>query len=166
MAITVVPNTDVVVRAVHAGVLLGRLKLGLERIYVSEMVCVRAPTLEPTIRALAQRFPERLVLVKAQRADGLAAALGVKRVRAVEYQFVGRELTARYEADFGYDKWSTPDALAGMIRMRVGDIPRGSNLLFLHELPLAFERWAAMDVDAMLALEREGKLARLKFSPP
>lgn len=65
VAITVVPNTDVVVHALNTGVLLQRLKRGLERIYVSEMAWIRAPRIEASLRALAHRFPERLVLVKA-----------------------------------------------------------------------------------------------------
>lgn len=64
VAITVMPSTDLVVRALHSGVLLERLKRGLERIYVSQMAWLRAPSIEVALRALAHRFPTRLVLVR------------------------------------------------------------------------------------------------------
>ena len=155
VAITVVPNTDVVVRALHSGVLLQRLKRGLERIYVSETAWIRAPRIEVTLRALAHRFPERLVLVKAETYALLSNALKVKRVRACEYQFVGYQLQGQYEDDFGYDKFDSPSALVGMAQLRVGDIPRGSRLLWLHELPLHFERWAGLDVDGIDELQNQ-----------
>lgn len=142
VAITVVPNTDVVVRALHTGVLLQRLKRGLERIYVSEMAWIRAPRIEASLRALAHRFPERLVLIKAESYGFLNSALRIKRVRASEYHCVGYQLQCQYEADFGYDKFNNPSALVGMLRLRIGNIPRGSRMLWMHELVVDFEQWA------------------------
>jgi len=161
VAVTVVPNTDVVVRALHSGVLLQRLKRGLERIYVSEMAWVRAPRIEVTLRALAHRFPERLVLVKAETYGLLSSALKVKRVRACEYQFVGYQLQGQYEDDFGYDKFDNPSALVGMAQLRVGDIPRGSRMLWLHELPVGFEQWGELNVDGINELQNQAAERRV-----
>jgi hypothetical protein len=160
VAITVVPNTDVVVRALDAGVLLLRLKGGLERIYVSEMAWIRAPRIEASLRALAHRFPERLVLVKAENYGLLSAALKIRRVRASEYQFIGCQLQSQYEDDFDYDKFDNPSALADMFRLRIGDIPRGSGMLWLHELPVDFEQWKGLDIDGMLNLEKQARERR------
>ena len=157
VAITVVPNTDVVVRALHSGVLLGRLKRGLERIYVSQMAWIRAPSVEASLRALAHRFPARLVLVRAEAFKSLSQILRVTRARAAEFQFIGSQLRGRYLEDFGYDLWDNPAALEGMIRLRIGEIPRGTGMLWLHEMPVELDRWAALDVDAMLSLEHDAK---------
>ncbi len=48
-SLTTIPNTDVVVRAIRRGVLLQRLKIGLERIYISEMAWIRAPSIETAL---------------------------------------------------------------------------------------------------------------------
>jgi hypothetical protein len=154
VAITLLPSTDVVVRALHTGVLLQRLQRGLERIYISEITWIRAPRIEATLRALAHRFPARLVLVKALRYQFLEKVLAVKRVRASEYQFIGLQLQERYEDDFGYDRYDNPAALAVMFRLRVGAVPRGLRLLWIHECVLDFEQWAGLDVDGMLRIEQ------------
>lgn len=153
VAIVIIPNTDVVVRAVHSGVLLNRLKNGLERIYVSEMAWIRAPSLKAPLMALAHRFPTRLVLVKAQRYQVLSMRMKIKRVRAAEYQFIGYQLQYRYEDDFGYDKFDSPKALDGMFRLRIGDLPRGHKLLWIHEQEVAFDAWAELDVNGMQRFE-------------
>lgn len=160
VAITVVPNTDLVVRALHTGILLQRLKRGLERIYVSEMAWVRAPRVEVTLRALAFRFPQRLVLVKAEGYKSLARILRANRVRAAEYQFIGSQLQERYEDDFGYDKFDHRSALDGMARLRVGDIPRGSRMLWMHEIAFDFDLWAGLDVDGITELENQADKRR------
>jgi hypothetical protein len=154
VAITLLPNTDVVVRAVHSGVLLQRLKAGMERIYISEMAWIRVPKLQATLRALAKRFPKQLVLVKAQSYGLWAQALKVARVRACEYQFIGAQLQDRYEEDYGYEKYYNTAPLQGMLRLRVGDIPRGTQLLWLHQMPVDFAVWDALDVDGMLGIEK------------
>src|ERR1035437_127127 len=64
--------------------------------------------------------------------------------------------------DFCYDKFDNPGALVGMARLRVGDIHRGSRLLWLHELPLDFERWAALDVDGIHELQNQAAERRLE----
>lgn len=84
VAITVMPSTDLVVRALHSGVLLERLKRGLERIYVSQMAWLRAPSIEVALRALAHRFPTRLVLVRTETYKSDSRILRVSRVRAAE----------------------------------------------------------------------------------
>ena len=160
VAITVVPNTDVVVHALDTGVLLLRLKHGLERIYVSEMALIRAPRIEASLRALANRFPERLVLVKAVLYGALNSAFKIRRVRASEFQFIGCQLQRQYEDDFDYDKFDNPSALAGMFRMRIGDIPRGSGMLWLHELPVDFKEWKGLDIDGMFRLEEKARERR------
>ena len=154
VAITVVPGTDVVVRALHSGVLLERLKRGLERIYVSHMAWIRAPSIEVSLRALAHRYPARLVLVKAEAYKAVSQILRVTRVRAVEFQFIGSQLRDCYLDDFGYDLWDNPAPLEGVIRLRIGETPRGTRMLWLHEMPVEFDSWAALDVDGMLSLER------------
>ena len=161
VAITVVPNTDVVVHALDTGVLLLRLKRGLERIYVSEIAWIRAPRIEASLRALAHRFPERLVLVKAVSYGSLNSALKIRRVRASEFQFIGCQLQSQYEDDFGYDKFDSPSALVGIFRLRIGDIPRGSGMLWLHELPVDFEQWKVLDIDGMLHLEEKARERRV-----
>lgn len=161
VAITVVPNTDVVVRALDSGVLLLRLKRGLERIYVSEMAWIRVPRIEASLRALAHRFPERLVLVTAVSYGSLNRALKIRRVRASEYQFIGCQLQSQYEDDFGYDKFDNPSALVGIFRLRIGDIPRGSGMLWLHELPVDFEQWKVLDIDGMRHLEEKARERRV-----
>lgn len=160
VAITVVPNTDVVVRALHSGVLLQRLKLGLERIYVSDMACIRAPRIESSLHALARRFPERLVLVKAENYGFLNTALKIRRVRASEYQFVGYQLQGRYEDDFGYDKFNNPTALVGMMRFRIGDEPKGSRMWWIQEEDIGIDQWDGMDIDGMLLIEQQAKEKR------
>lgn len=154
VAITIVPNTDVVVRALHSGVLLQRLKLGLERIYISEMAWIRAPKLEASLKALAHRFPQRLVLVKALTFGWLAQFMRVSRVRVAEYQFIGGQLQSRYEDDFGYDRlWHTAP-LKGILRFCVGDIPRGVKMLSMHQLLVNFSQWDGMDIDGMFGIEK------------
>lgn len=153
LAITVIPSTDLVVRALHSGVLLERLKRGLERIYVSQMAWLRAPSIEVALRALAHRFPTRLVLVRAEAYKSVSRILRVRRVRAAEYQFVGSQLRERYLEDFDYDKWTNQAALDDMIRLRIGEIPRACTMLWLHEIPVAFDHWPALDVEGMLGLE-------------
>lgn len=160
VAITVVPGTDVVVRALHSGVLLERLKRGFERIYVSQMAWIRAPSIEASLRALAHRFPTRLVLVRAEAFKSLSQILRVTRMRAAEFQFIGSQLRGRYLDDFGYDLWDNPVALEGMIRLRIGEIPRGMGMLWLHEMPVEFDSWAALDVDGLLSLEHDAKERR------
>lgn len=153
VAITVMPSTELVVQALHSGVLLERLKRGLERIYVSQMAWLRAPSIEVALRALAHRFPERLVLVWAESYKWISPILKVRRVGAAEYQFVGSQLRERYLDDFDDDKWDNRAALAGMIRLRVGEVPRGCTMLWLHEIPVTFDHWQALDVEGMLGLE-------------
>lgn len=160
VAITTMPCTDVVVRAINTGALLQRLKLGLERIYVSEQSWIRAPRIEASLRALAHRFPSRLVLVKAQSYGRWAAALRLKRVRAQEYQFVGGSLQSQYEDDFGFEKYWNEAPLAGMLRFRIGDVPRGITFMFLHEMQLDFEEWVSLDVDGMLQVEEKARERR------
>jgi len=154
VAITVIPNTDVVVRALHSGVLLQRLKLGLERIYISEMAWIRAPKLEASLKALAHRFPQRLVLVKASTFGWLAQILRVSRVRAAEFQFIGGQLQGRYEDDFGYDQlWNTAP-LQGIFLFCVGDIPRGVKMLFTYQLPVDFDKWDGLDINGMISIKK------------
>lgn len=160
VAITVMPSTDLVVRALHSGVLLERLKRGLERIHVSQMAWLRAPSIEVALRALAHRFPTRLVLVRTETYKSDSRILRVSRVRAAEYQFVGSQLRGRYLDDFGYDLWDNPAPLEGVIRLRIGEIPRGCAMLWLHEIPVAFDQWAALDVEGMLGLEHDQKERR------
>jgi hypothetical protein len=153
VAIVTIPNSDVVVRALHSGALLKRLKNGLERIYVSEMSWIRAPSMEAPLTALAHRFPTRLVLVKAQRYQVSSMSMKIKRVRAAEYQCIGYQLQYRYEDDFGYDKYKSPKALLGMFRFRIGDLPRGHKLLWIHEQEVAFDVWPDLGVNGMQRFE-------------
>ena len=154
VAITLVPNTDIVVRAVHSGVLLRRLKLGLERIYISEMAWIRAPSIEVTLRALAHRFPKHLVLVKALGYEQCCVALRMTRVRACEYQFIGQQLQDRYEADYPAKRDKIKPPLQPMVRMRIGDVPRGIEFLWTHELQLDFKMWDGLDAIGMLGMEQ------------
>lgn len=158
VAITVMPSTDLVVRALHSGVLLERLKRGLERIYVYQMAWLRAPSIEAAMRALAHRFPTRLVLVRAEAYKSLSRLLRVRRVRAAEYQFIGSQLRERYLEDFGYDLWDNPAPLEGVIRLRIGEMPRGTRMLWLNEIPVEFDRWAELDVDGLLRLEHDANV--------
>ncbi|MFZ4539983.1 hypothetical protein [Propionivibrio sp.] len=148
VAITLVPNTDVVVRAVHSGVLLRRLKLGLERIYISEMASIRAPSIKVTLLALAHRFAERLVLVKALAYEQCCVALRMTRVSACEYQFIGQQLQDRFETDY------TQNPIQTMLRMRIGDVPRGVKVLWMNQLQVDFEVWDGLDVNGMLEMEK------------
>ena len=154
VAITLVPNTDLVVRSVHSGVLLQRLKLGLERIYISEMAWIRAPKMEATLRALAHRFGPRLVLVKALTYGQWASALKMSRARACEYQFIGQQLQDRYEEDYGYETYDNEGALEGMLQLRIGDIPKGTKMLWIHQMQVNFELWDGLDVEGMLGIEQ------------
>lgn len=154
VAITVMPGTDQVVRALHSGVLLERLKRGFERIYISQMAWIRSPSIEVALRALAHRFPSKLVLVRAQAYKSISRILKVRQVRAAEYQFVGSQLRERYLEDFDHDKWDNPAAIRGMIRLRIGEMPRGTRMLWLNEIPVALDHWAALDVDGLLSLEQ------------
>ncbi len=154
VALTLVPNTDVVVRAIHSGVLSQRLQCGLERIYVSQMAWIRAPRIEQTLRGLADHFPERLVLVKAKSYTPMQQMLSIKSTRAAEYQFIGSQLQAQYEDDFGYDKYVNPGALEGIFRLRIGDIPRGSTFIWLHQMTADLEQWSGLDIDGIRHIER------------
>jgi hypothetical protein len=154
VAITLVPNTDVVVRAVHSGVLLRRLKLGLERIYISEMAWIRAPSIKVTLLALAHRFAERLVLVKALTYEQCCVALGITRVRACEFQFIGQQLQDRYEADYTHESADTENHLQPMVRMRIGEVPRGIQMLWMQQLQVDFEKWDGLDANGMLGIEK------------
>jgi hypothetical protein len=153
VAITIIANTDVVVKALHSGALLERLKLGLERIYISEFSWIRAPSIEASIKALAARFPEKLVLVKAKSDRLIEKTMGIRRPRAVEYQLVGRQLQDRYEDDFGC-------GTQGMFKLRVGDVPRGSTLLWTHQLRVEFEKWTELTIVGLSKLQIEAKGAR------
>jgi hypothetical protein len=149
IAITVIPNTDVVVKAIHSGVLLHRLKFGMERIYISEMVCIRAPKIESTLHALANRFPQRLVLVKAKSYTQLQLMLKIKSTRAAEYYFIGSQLQARYEDDFGYDKHENTAPLKGIFLLRIGNIPSGSKFLWLYQMVVDYENWDELDMQGI-----------------
>ncbi len=155
VAITTIPCTDVVIRALHEGVLLERLKLGLERIYVSEYAILRAPSIEAPLRALAKRFPDRLIVVPHNQFAGelITSSLRLRKPRAAEFVAIGYELNGAYDDDFGYCKYRTPDALDGMFRFRVGDVPRGVILLIAHEHFVGFDKWRMLDVEAMQQLE-------------
>lgn len=87
-------------------------------------------------------------------------ALRLKRVRAQEYQFVGSSLQSQYEDDFGFEKYWNEAPLAGMLRFRVGDFPRGITFMFLHEMQLGFEEWVTLDVDGMLQVEEKAQERR------
>jgi len=161
-ALTVIPNTDIVVRAINSGVLLSRLEYGLERIYVSEMAWIRAPKIESTLRALAHRFAERLILVKALSYGRLQQILRVNSVRAAEYQFIGYQLQQQYEEDFGYEKYYNTAPLEGIYRLRIGDIPRDLKMLWLHETPIEFDKWKGLDSACILNIEKQAIELRSK----
>ena len=159
--LTTVPCTDIVVHAVDSGVLARRLARGLERIYVSEMAWLRVPRLEATLRALAQQFPARLALVKAERYENIAKIMGLGAYpRAAEYQFIGNQLFDQYAEDFGYDKHDNPNALDDFTRLRVGDIPRHLRMLWMRELPLTLAAWDGLDEAGVQGLVRQAGVER------
>lgn len=160
VAITIIPSTYVVIEALNTGILVERLKLGLERIYISEMNWIRTPRMRAPLLALQRRFAGRLVLVKAQAFNRIAEILNVRRWSAAEYQFIGDQLKERYQNDFGYDKYENPKALSGMYRYRVGDVPRGHAMLWMGELDVSLQNWVNFDIDAMKAREVEVDMAR------
>ena len=162
VGLTLIPNTEVVVQAIHTGVLLNRLQLGIERIYVSEMAWIRVPKIEHTLRALQRRFPRNLVLVKAARYKLLESALQITRAGACEYQFIGMQLEEKCQSDFGHDKFTNPHALRGMIGLRVGNVPRGTRMLFMRQIPVEFDVWKNLDVDGLLDIERAAGRERSK----
>jgi hypothetical protein len=160
VALTIVPNTDVVIQAVHSGALLARLKLGLERIYISEYVWIHSPKMEVVLRALQARFPERLVLVKAENYHDDSRAAKVKRTRAQEYQFIGEQLQDCYEKELGYDRNYNTQPLEGVLCFRVGEVPQGTQLLWIRQMKLPFGQWEGLDVAGMLEIERQAQERR------
>ncbi len=150
--ITVIPTTDVLVQALNTGTLLRRLTYGMERIYVSEFACIRAPSIQPALCALATRFPSRLVIVRAEHLGQIPKILRVTRPLAVEFQFRGSELTNRYKDDFGYDKFDAPQALKGIHRISVGKEPRGVRMLFGYEELIDFHTWEELDMSILEAM--------------
>jgi hypothetical protein len=160
VALTIIPNTDVVIQAIHSGVLLARLKLGLERIYISELVWILSPKMEVVLRALQARFPERLVLVKAENYHDDPRAIKMKRSRAQEYQFIGEQLQDCYEKELSYDRNYNTQPLEGVLCFRVGEVPRGTRLWWIHQMKLPFGQWAALDVAGMLQMEEVAQARR------
>lgn len=155
-AVTTIPSTDVVVRALDSGVLLERLQRGLERIYVSELALIRAPRHRPALTALARRFAGRLAIVPLPEGDAAGVAFRrMTRPRAYEYASVGFWLRDQYYEDFAY--MAPFPAMA----LRVGNIPRGSKgLLWAHEWIVPFEERATLDARG---LKREAAKAALQL---
>lgn len=90
----------------------------------------------------------------------LKLKLKLKSVRAQEYQFVGSSLQSQDEADFGFQKYYNEEPLAGMLRFRIGDLPRAITFMFLHEMGVGFEEWATLDVEGMLQVQEKALTAR------
>ena len=153
VAVSIVPSTDLVVRFLHDGVLVERLKLGLERIYVSTYALIRAPSIAAPLRALEKRFPDRLIVVPYSGFFGqiIAKSLRASTPRAIEYVVVGNELSGAYQRDFGFDKITSPGALADVHLFRVGDVPRGVACLFSREIVVPYQDWKLFDIDGMQA---------------
>jgi hypothetical protein len=161
--ITTVPNTQVVIRALHTEVLRHRLGLAYERIYISEMVLVRAPSCAQKLIALAIEFPQRLVIVKFADMTDMLSTVGFSKIRsprAAEYAAIGRDLTNAYEDEFDFDKNWKPHALDGVMTLRVGDIPRGIGFLISHEHCVPEAAWADLDMQGVHHLVHKAKFER------
>lgn len=161
--ITTVPNTQVVIKALHTGVLRRRLELGLERIYISEMVLVRAPSCAMKLIDLAIEFPQRLVIVKFADMTDMLSIVGFSKIRsprAAEYAMIGRDLTNFYEDEFDFDKDWKPHALDGVETLRVGDVPRGIGFLISHEHFVPEAAWSDLDMQGVQHILQQARFER------
>jgi hypothetical protein len=162
--ITTVPTTPVVIDALHTGVLRKRLELSLERIYISEMALIRAPSCATKLISLAREFTARLVIVPAGFETYFSEILEIKRPLAVEYLLTGRELSHAYEEEFGWDKLWKPRVLDDVYRLRVGQPPRGIGFMFQHEQNVDARDWRDLDMEGVRQVMHQAMFVRKRQS--
>ena len=162
--ITTVPCTPVVIDALHNGVLRKRLEVGFERIYISDMALIRAPSCAQKLLHLAQEFPAQLVIIPISDDLIYAETLKLKRALAIEYFFMGRDLTNAYEQEFGFDRLWNNRVLDDVHCIRIGDIPRGTSFTILHEQPAPYRAWGDLDMEGVRRIMHVARFERKRQS--
>jgi hypothetical protein len=162
--ITTVPGTRVVMDALHTGVLRKRLELGFERIYISDMALIRAPSYAQKLLHLAQEFPAQLVIIPISDDIIYAETLKLKRALGIEYFFMGRDLTNAYEEEFGFDRLWNNRVLDDVHCIRIGDIPKGTSFIILHEQPAPYRDWRNLDMEGVRRIMHAARFERKRQS--